>query len=88
MRLLRRGTIGSRLTIGLMPAATHEIARNVEQAAAGTQEVSTNIVTVTHAANDTGTAATQIRGASNQLSEQSASLKAEVERFLSTIRAS
>ena len=68
-------------------AATQEIARNVEQAAAGTQEVSSNIGTVTEAANDTGLAATQIRGASTQLSEQSVTLKTAVESFLKTIRA-
>jgi methyl-accepting chemotaxis protein len=38
-------------------AATQEIARNVEQAAAGTREVSGNIAGVTHAAGETGQAA-------------------------------
>ncbi|MBE0530721.1 MAG: MCP four helix bundle domain-containing protein [Rhodospirillales bacterium] len=68
-------------------AATQEIARNVEQAAAGTQEVSSNIGGVSQAANDTGAAATQIQGASGELSRQSETLRNEVEKFLANIRA-
>ncbi|WP_316977286.1 HAMP domain-containing methyl-accepting chemotaxis protein [Shumkonia mesophila] len=68
-------------------AATQEIARNVEQAAAGTQEVSSNIGGVSAAANDTGAAATQIQGASAELSRQSETLRAEVEKFLANVRA-
>jgi methyl-accepting chemotaxis protein len=68
-------------------AATQEIARNVEQAAAGTQEVSSNIGGVSAAANDTGAAATQIRGASAELSRQSETLRTEVEKFLANVRA-
>ena len=68
-------------------AATQEIARNVEQAAAGTQEVSSNISGVSQAANDTGMAAGEIRSAAVLLSQQSDQLRAEVDRFLSGVRA-
>ncbi len=68
-------------------AATQEIARNVEQAASGTQEVSSNIGGVSQAANDTGAAATQIQGASAELSRQSETLRNEVEKFLANVRA-
>jgi len=67
-------------------AATQEIARNVEQAAAGTQEVSSNIGGVSQAAGETGTAATQIHGAADGLSQQSERLRAEVDRFLANVR--
>jgi methyl-accepting chemotaxis protein len=68
-------------------AATQEIARNVQQASAGTAEVSTNIVGVTKAANDTGAASTQVLGAAGELSKQSESLRGQVDTFLSKIRA-
>ena len=68
-------------------AATHEIARNVQQASAGTGEVSTNIVGVSQAVSETGAAATQVLASAETLSAQAGSLNAELNRFLSTIRA-
>jgi methyl-accepting chemotaxis protein len=67
--------------------ATKEIARNVQQAARGTHEVTSNISGVQQAANDTGTAATQVLGAAEQLSRQSNDLASEVNRFLADVRA-
>jgi methyl-accepting chemotaxis protein len=67
-------------------AATQEIARNVQQAAQGTQDVSTNIVSVTEASQHTGAAATQLLGASGDLSKQAEQMRAEVEKFLSAIK--
>jgi len=52
-----------------------EIARNVEQAAVGTQEVSGNIAVVEQAARETGEAATQIRDSSAELSKQAEYLR-------------
>jgi methyl-accepting chemotaxis protein len=68
-------------------AATQEIARNVQQAAQGTQEVSSNIANVTEAAQDTGSAATQLLGASGDLSRQAEVMRKEVEQFISAIKA-
>ncbi|MGH1592087.1 methyl-accepting chemotaxis protein [Methylobacterium phyllosphaerae] len=68
-------------------AATQEIARNVGQAAAGTGEVTSNIASVASAAEETGTAAGQVLAAASALSDQSAQLTAEVQRFLATVRA-
>lgn len=68
-------------------AATSEIARNVEQASAGTQEVSSNISGVTEAAGKTGHAASQILGASNELSQHSETLRQEVDNFIARVRA-
>ncbi|MEQ9350075.1 MAG: methyl-accepting chemotaxis protein, partial [Alphaproteobacteria bacterium] len=67
-------------------AATQEIARNVQQAAAGTQQVSSNIAGVNKAANDSGAASAQVVEAAGELSKQSESLRAEVERFLEQVR--
>ena len=68
-------------------AATQEIARNVEQAAVGTEDVTSNIGSVNQAANDTGAASSQVLSAAGELSEQANSLRTEVEKFLSDIKA-
>jgi methyl-accepting chemotaxis protein len=68
-------------------AATKEIARNVQQASAGTAEVSSNIAGVTQAAGETGTASTRVLGAAGELAKQGETLRAEVGRFLTDIRA-
>jgi methyl-accepting chemotaxis protein len=68
-------------------AATAEIARNVAQASAGTQEVSQNITGITAAARESAGAAEQVFTAARDLSRQSGDLKAEMDRFLATVRA-
>jgi methyl-accepting chemotaxis protein len=68
-------------------SATQEIARNVQQAALGTTEISSNVTGVRQAAGDTGAAAQQVFQASNELSEQSEMMRAQVESFLSNIKA-
>ena len=67
--------------------ATTEIARNVQQAALGTQEVSDNIIGVTRAASETGAAASQALGVAGELSNQSNALLTEVDGFLAEVRA-
>jgi methyl-accepting chemotaxis protein len=59
----------------------------VQQAARGTQEVTSNISGVQRAADDTGSAANQVLGAAEQLSSQSRDLAGQVNRFLSEVRA-
>ncbi|MCZ0736285.1 methyl-accepting chemotaxis protein [Phreatobacter sp. AB_2022a] len=68
-------------------AATNEIARNVQQAAAGTQEVSANITSVKRAAAETGDAAGEILGASNNLAVQATALRQQVESFVQRVKA-
>jgi methyl-accepting chemotaxis protein len=68
-------------------AATGEISRNVTQAAQGTQDVSANIAGVTQAAGETGQAASHVLAAAGELSQQSETLRGEVDRFLAEIRA-
>jgi methyl-accepting chemotaxis protein len=68
-------------------AANNEISRNIQQAAAGTQEVSGSIIKVTRTASETGTAAEQVLGAASGLSKQAEALRADVDRFLSAIKA-
>lgn len=68
-------------------AATQEIARNVQEASAGTAEVSMAITTVTRAADESSTAAGQVLQASSELTRQATTLRGELSRFLSTVRA-
>jgi methyl-accepting chemotaxis protein len=68
-------------------AATQEISRNIQHAAAGTCAVSANIVDVEHGATATGSAASQVLSAARSLSGESNRLKLEVGKFLHTVRA-
>lgn len=68
-------------------AATDEITRNVHEAANGTTEVTANIAGVHQAAESSSAASSQVLTAAGNLSEQSEQLRAEVNRFLATVRA-
>ncbi len=68
-------------------SATQEIARNVQQAADRTGEVSRNISGVTTGTAETGSAAREVLASAVNLAQQSETLRAEVNRFLSSIRA-
>jgi len=68
-------------------AATNEIARNVQQAANGTQEVSSHVAGMSHAAENTGTAASTLLLAAKSLSQESQELRQVVGRFLGDMRA-
>jgi len=63
------------------------VSRNVQQAAQGTQQVSSNVVEVQRGASETGSASTQVLSAAKSLSADSERLKAEIGKFLSTVRA-
>ncbi|THD72512.1 MAG: HAMP domain-containing protein [Bradyrhizobium sp.] len=68
-------------------AATREIARNIQHAAGGTSEVSSNIVGVSTASAEAGTAAGEVLSASGALRREADVLRAEIDSFLSNIRA-
>jgi len=68
-------------------AATQEISRNVQQAAQGTLQVSSNICDVPRSTAETGTASAQVLQSSVSLSSESGRLKTEVGKFLQTVRA-
>ena len=68
-------------------SATKEIARNVQQAAVGTAEVSATIAGVSQAAHATQTAAGEVLASSGALARLSDALRSEVDRFVSAIRA-
>src|SRR4030081_742748 len=68
-------------------AATQEIARSVQQAAIGTTQVATSIADVNRGAGDTGSASSQVLSSAQLLSNENKRLKAEVIKFLATVRA-
>jgi methyl-accepting chemotaxis protein len=68
-------------------SATQEIARNVQEAAHGTDQVSRTILGVNGAANETGLAANQVLVAANELGAQTDTLRRDINKFLSDIRA-
>ncbi len=69
-------------------ATTQEISRNVQEAAAGTSNVTQNISSVSQAAQEAGAASGQVTEAAEELSNQSETLKSEVQKFVAQVRAS
>ena len=68
-------------------AATGEISRNVQEAARGTEQVTGSIEDVRQGAGNTGSAASQVLSAAQELARHSASLGQEVDAFLSGVKA-
>ena len=66
--------------------ATREIARNIQHAAGGTSEVSSNIVGVSTASAEAGSAASEVLSASGALRREADVLRSEIDAFLSNIR--
>jgi methyl-accepting chemotaxis protein len=66
--------------------ATQEISRNVQRAALGTLQVSSNIMDVKRGASETGLASSQVFSAAQSLSSESYRLKADVATFLNSVR--
>jgi methyl-accepting chemotaxis protein len=58
----------------------------VQQAAHGTQQVSSNITDVQRGASETGSASSQVLSSARSLSSESNRLKLEVDRFLDSVR--
>jgi methyl-accepting chemotaxis protein len=68
-------------------AATREIARNIQHAAGGSSEVSSNIIGVSTASAEAGSAAGDVLSASGALRREADLLRSEIDAFLSNIRA-
>jgi methyl-accepting chemotaxis protein len=68
-------------------AATNEIARNVQEASAGVSEVSGNITGVARAASDSSAESSQVLASARELAAQSELMRAEIQKFLASVRA-
>jgi methyl-accepting chemotaxis protein len=73
--------------VELQGAATGEIARNVQQAAAGTTEVSSNVTGLKEVARKVGSSSREVMTAADEVANSLGSLNREVEGFLSNLRA-
>jgi methyl-accepting chemotaxis protein len=80
-------TVGISAAIEEQGAATREIARNIQQVAAGSSEISAHIGGVTTAAAATGTAASDVLANARELDNQSGMLRNAVDGFLTKVRA-
>jgi methyl-accepting chemotaxis protein len=67
-------------------AATHEIARNVQEVASGSSVASSNMIKVTDLTNQTGEAARDVLAGAGNLTQQSDHLGVQVDQFLTRIR--
>ncbi|MDA9506744.1 chemotaxis protein [Bradyrhizobium sp. CCBAU 11386] len=72
---------------GEQKAAIQEIARNIQEAAQLTTQVSSDIADVKHGTSETGSASAQVLSSAQSLSDESARLKMEVGNFLSAVQA-
>ncbi|MGX7744712.1 methyl-accepting chemotaxis protein [Rhodopseudomonas parapalustris] len=66
-------------------AATREIASNVQQASSGTALVTSNVVGISHAADDTGKIAMRVNGVSGEIAGQVEKLRAQVKSFVAKV---
>jgi methyl-accepting chemotaxis protein len=87
MRDIDEVTTSTAAAIEQQNAATREIADNVQSAAVGTHTLSDNITRVSATISDTRNSATHVLEASGSLSQQSALLSDEVQKFLGGLRA-
>jgi len=67
-------------------SATQEISRSVNQAALGTNQVAASIADVNRGAADTGEASSRVLTSAQLLSNENGRLRAEVQKFLATVR--
>ena len=67
-------------------AATREITRSVQEAAQGTEDVSSNIAGIREMSSTTGTASAQILSAADELAHQAGQLDGEVHKFIDDVR--
>ncbi len=79
------GSIASAVT--QQQAATSEIAGSIARASDGAREASENMVQVNQTAAETGSAASQVLGASTELSRTSGELRVATDNFVARIRA-
>ncbi len=67
--------------------AGHDLARSIDLAARGTEKVASHVDTVRELSLSTGAAATQVLSSATSLESQAATLRAQVQGFLSRVRA-
>jgi len=74
-------------SVSMQGEATGEIARSVREASRGTAAVSSNISGVSQAASESNAASARVLASASELSREAELLRAEVAKFLNTVRA-
>jgi len=87
MREMNAVTVEIARAIEDQNTSTQEITRSIQQTATGTQDVSSNIADVSALANNTSEGADQVMDVIGQLSQQSSTLRTELNSFLKELRA-
>ena len=85
----RMNTIAAAIatSVDQQSSATREIAHNITQAAGGTRQVSGNVATIDREADEAAQAAQVMLSSSEELVDQSNTLRDVMNRFLATVRA-
>lgn len=68
-------------------ASIMEVVHNIQEVATGTSEVTRNVSGVSQASQEAEASASQVQSSSQELSQQSVSLKTEVDKFIAEVRA-
>ncbi len=63
-----------------------EISRNVQEAAGGTREVTSNVGTLSKATSESGHAVGKVANAASSLADQAALMRREVDKFLEEVK--
>jgi len=74
-------------TVEEQGASTQKISHNIQQLAAASDEVNTNITSVSQAAGDTGSAAGQVLSSAKVFTTESDKLRTAVEGFMEKVKA-
>lgn len=83
---INEATVSISSAIEEQTAATSEISRNTAEAASGAKEVTQNITSVSNMASETGISAQQVLDSSEILSNQSDTLKLEIDYLLTELK--
>ncbi|MCT4656336.1 MAG: CHASE3 domain-containing protein [Cohaesibacter sp.] len=84
---LSENTVTIASSVEQQDSSTQEISRSAQEAAAGTQDVSKNIASVQTTISETGSSAQNVLAAADNLSNMSADLDNQIDKFLNNIRA-
>lgn len=87
IRSIREATVSISSAVTEQNSATDEISRSVQEASRGTNQVSEKIGEVSTKSHETGSAASDVQNASKSLDQLAHSLKADIESFLTEMRA-
>lgn len=87
VREMESGALAIAQAVDEQTMASRDLAQNLAMAASGAEEIGANVEQVSVLAQSTGTAATHVLSASEELHRQAATLRTQVQDFLGYVRA-